>query len=271
MQTLKRPREASTNSMMHHGTIGDGWGKFRSVPFRAGRRRHDSTRSSTKGKERKHESRADKKKRDEPVGKRQASSTRGSNAAHPLDHSSSSKHPRPRAAGLAPLPLPRKHKQQQPNGRRRRRRVLLCRRLLPLPAPAATSPASFPQAPRARRGHQAGARARARLRLLAVAVGAAARLAGPRRDRGPAAVVGRGLPHRRARLRVARPRRRRRGIRVRGLHAPEAAGGRARHRAPLPREHALRRLHHQPRRQVGLPVVPWLPLPTSPLASASCV
>ncbi|CAD6343333.1 unnamed protein product [Miscanthus lutarioriparius] len=31
--------------------------------------------------------------------------------------------------------------------------------------------------------------------------------------------------------------------------APEAAGGRARHRAPLPGEHALRRLHHQPRRQ----------------------
>jgi hypothetical protein len=72
-------------------------------------------------------------------------------------------------------------------------------------------------------------------------VGAAAPRPGTCR---PAAVVGYGLPHRHARIRVARPRRRLRGLRIRRIHAVEAAGGRARHRAPLPGEHTLHRLHH---------------------------
>jgi hypothetical protein len=81
-------------------------------------------------------------------------------------------------------------------------------------------------------------------------VAAATRRADPRRG-GPAAFLGRGVPYRRARLRGADPRRRRRGLRVRGGHTAEAAGRSARHRAPHPGEHALRRLHHQPRREVA--------------------
>jgi hypothetical protein len=93
----------------------------------------------------------------------------------------------------------------------------------------------------------------------AMAVGTAAPRPGTRR---PAPVFGRGLPHRRARIRVARHRRRRCGLRVRRIHAVEVAGGRAHHGAPLPGEHTLRCLHHQPRRQVGLPApVPCLQIP----------
>jgi hypothetical protein len=55
----------------------------------------------------------------------------------------------------------------------------------------------------------------------AMAVGAAAPRPG---TRWPAAIVGRGLPHRRAHIHVARPRRRRLGLRVRRIHAAEAAG-----------------------------------------------
>lgn len=52
-------------------------------------------------------------------------------------------------------------------------------------------------------------------------------------------------------FRVAPRLRRRPSLRLRRHHPEEAPIRRARHRAALPGEHPLRRLHHQPRRAVA--------------------